>query len=172
MATTRKKAAEAEPQEQPEPKRGRGRPPHRPTAATREKVSVCCLAKMPHEQIAMALRIDADTLKKHYTYELAHGAAEKKAEIMGALMKAAKRGNVSASKALMQFDPELAPPAAEPEKVKAAAAAQAAAQEADAARAAGKAPEGKKEQQRAEALTAADGTGWGPLLNPPTSTVQ
>ena len=55
-------------------KRGRGRPPHAPTAASRRRVAVAAGGGMHHEDIATALGISDDTLRKHYAAELSAGA--------------------------------------------------------------------------------------------------
>lgn len=137
-------------------KRGRGRPPHVPTAASRRKVAVSAGGGMRHEDIALALGISAPTLLKYYGHELSSGAMERRAEVMIALHQAAKKGSSSAARAYLALTPELhAPPApaegdAKPEQPAAPKAA----------------PLGKKEQAQADAATAQQGTEWERLLQP------
>ncbi len=78
-----------------------GRPPHEPTAITKRKVETCAAGGMSQEDIAIMLRIDAKTLAKHYEEELSVGSREAKAEILEALRKQAKKGNVSAARLLL-----------------------------------------------------------------------
>lgn len=110
---------------------------------------------MRHEDIAIALGIDRKTLEKHFEAELSVGASARRLEALKGLHKAAKRGSSSAAKAYLSADPQLAAPPtpreAEPK------------------------PEvepklGKKEQQAADAATAAHGTGWADLLTPEAPT--
>lgn len=49
---------------------GKPSPTHKPTDATRAQVSALTSFGNTQEQIAAYLRIDADTLAKHYRYEL------------------------------------------------------------------------------------------------------
>jgi hypothetical protein len=67
--------------------------------------------------------------------------SDNQAKFRDALARAGLKGNVSALKQLMQMTPTLAAPPVEPEK-----------------------PKGKKEQQAADAVTAAQGTDWADLL--------
>ena len=120
--------------------RKRGRPQHRPTVKTREKVATAAGGGMAHEDIALALGISRDTLEKHYARELSVGAAEKRLEVMQALRAAAKKGRVAAIKAYLEHEPFVAPPPApEPSKPE---------------------QKGKKEQAQDAARTAQHGTDW------------
>ena len=112
---------------------------------------------MRHEDIALALGINRDTLTKYYEQELSIGAMERRAEVMQALHAAAKRGSSSAAKAYLLLEPQLAAPPA-PEGDQSAAPAAAPAAEPRPARV------GKKEQQKADAVTAQQGTDWDGLL--------
>lgn len=96
---------------------------------------------MAHEEIAVALGIHRHTLEKHYAHELSTGALNRRTEILDAMARTALKGNVSAQKAFLALTPTLAAPPLEPEK-----------------------PKGKKEQQAADAVTAADGTEWDDLI--------
>lgn len=117
------------------------RPAHKPTAATRRKVAVAAGAGMAHEEIAIGLGITRPTLSKHYEKELSQGAYEKRLEVLDAMHRMAKKGNVAAQKAYVALTPAAAaPPIPKPE------------------------PKGKKEQANDEAQTAQQGTGWADLL--------
>jgi hypothetical protein len=134
-------------------KRPRGRPEHQVTAATRRQVSIAAGGGMRHEDIAIALGISRETLRKHYITELTVVASLRRLEVLQSLHIAAKKGSTSAAKAYLANEPQLeAPPAgvgdgaaapAVPEKqVKMAT------------------PLGKKEQANADAKTAHVGTEW------------
>ena len=138
--------------------RPRGRPAHAPTAATRRQVSLAAGGGMRHEDIALAIGITRDTLTKHYPVELSTGASLRRLEVLCALHAAAKKGSSSAAKAYLAVEPQLAaPPLAEGEVAPAPAVPIPA--PAPAARVMG-----KKEQAKADAGTAAVGTGWDELL--------
>lgn len=144
----------------PVKKRGRGRPPFQPTAAQRDRVKTCAAAGMPHDELALGLGIDANTLRKHFQYELGQGALNRKQEAMDALWKLAKRGNVSALKTYInkieEYDATLIPPP--PPRITD--------EEALAAEKGEAKPEklGKKEQADADAVTAGNNTEWADLL--------
>lgn len=86
-----------------------GRPEFQPTAAQRKRVAILAAGGMAHEQIAAALRISRTTLLKHFDEELTKGAADRKAEVLDALFRAAKKGNVAAQKAFLQRAEGIAP---------------------------------------------------------------
>ena len=73
-----------------------GKPPHEPTKATRDTVSLHALVGTPQETIAGVLGIDAKTLRKHYREELDLSLAKANASIGGALFNKAKGGDTSA----------------------------------------------------------------------------
>lgn len=79
-----------------------GRPEFNPSDAQRKRVSILAAGGMAHEQIAAAIGISRTTLLKHFDGELTKGAADRKAEVLDALFKAAKKGNVAAQKAFLQ----------------------------------------------------------------------
>lgn len=119
----------------------RGRPAFKPTTVQRRMVRNAAATGMSHEEIAVALEVHRHTLEKHFADELAGGALKRQMEFRDALARAGLKGNVSALKQLLTMTPTLAAPAVEPEK-----------------------PRGKKEQQAADAVTAAEGTSWEDLL--------
>jgi len=121
------------------------RPQFKPTPALRRRVAICAGAGVAHEEIALGLGIARGTLEKHFAHELTTGAFEKRQEVIDAMFKAAKKGNVAAQKAFVALQPGIAPP---PLK-------------------GGKAPKpGKKEQANLEAACAQTGTDWQELLAP------
>lgn len=118
-----------------------GRPAFKPTVVQRRKVAVAAGAGMAHEEIALGLGISRNTLSKYFARELTTGAYEKRLEVLDAMHRTAKKGNVAAQKAYVALTPAAAaPPVPKPE------------------------PMGKKEQANADAKTAAAGTEWGDLL--------
>jgi len=148
-------------------KRGRGRPEHKPTKASRRTVSIGAGGGMRHEDIALALGINRDTLVKHYALELSTGAAMRRLEVLQAQYRAAlRKGSTSAAKAYLATEPELAAPPVQP-GAPVAAAAPVAPEPATIAKTVG-----KKEQQAADAVTAGQGTEWESLLKPGTTPVQ
>lgn len=158
-------------------KRKRGRPEHKPTSITRRKVSMAAAFGMTRQEIALAIGITDDTLRKHYARELAEGAAKKRMEILDAQFAAAKKGNVSAQKALLATAPRAGwpPPAEVQEQPKTAgdAGAPAPLEGAGGASPIGVIqPKGKKEQANETAKTAARGTVWETLLDPSKGPVQ
>lgn len=114
------------------------RKPHQPTPKTREKVAICKLGGMSDESIALALGISRPTLLKAYKAELTTVAAEKRAEVLAAMFKAAKKGNVAAQRAILART--------------------------EGGGGQGVEKLGKKEQAQAEAGKAQQGTEWADLL--------
>lgn len=149
--------------------RGRGRPEHAPTPALRRRVSIAAGGGMLHEEIALALGISRETLRKYYRQELSVEAQKRRLEVLEAVYKTARaKGTSAAAKTYLANVPEFeAPPLQEGEVPPAPTPAPAAA--APAPR-----PEklGKKEQAVADARTAADGTAWDQLLPKPGATLQ
>lgn len=113
---------------------------------------------MAEEMIALALGITRPTLQKHFMVELTTGAAVRKMEAMDALFAAAKKGNVSAIKAVVLIQSAFEPPANPDPAAPGASAGSAAPAPGPTARL------GKKEVAAAAAVTAADGTEWADLL--------
>jgi predicted transcriptional regulator len=81
----------------------RGRPTFKPTAALRRKVEELVSCGMSQDDVARALGISTPTLTKHFEEELANGTAKKRAEVIGMLYSAAKKGNVTAQKKLEEM---------------------------------------------------------------------
>ena len=73
-----------------------GRPPHLPSADTRNKVFMLSTVGTRHEDIATVLGISADTLTKYYKEELDKGRIEANASVAETLFKQAKEGNTTA----------------------------------------------------------------------------
>lgn len=115
---------------------------------------------MLHEQIAIALEISTETLRKYYEHELAVGSTQRRVDVLTAMYRAATtKGSTSAAKVYLANEPQMAVPPVPQEQPKAQPAAQ---------------PQklGKKEQAAADAVTAADGTSWGDLLPRPGVPLQ
>lgn len=120
----------------------------------RSAVAASAGGGMSHEDMALALGISRNTLEKHFESELSVGAFKKRMEVLTAMHRAAKGGNVAAQKAYMQLTPRTsAPPLA-------------------AAPVVPKPPAGKKEQAQADAQVAAVGTDWEDLLKRPSAPLQ
>lgn len=132
----------------PAAKRGPGQPPHAPTEQDRERVATLAGGGMSHEAIAMVIGVSRPTLEKHYERELSVGAFECRAEVIEAMRLAALKGNVSAAKYYLQFEPGLAAPPL-PEEAPSEGPSK---------------PLGKKAQQAEEAKTATTGSEWEGLL--------
>jgi hypothetical protein len=79
-----------------ESKAGKGRPPHLPTADTRNRVYILSTVGTRHEDIATVLSISHDTLVKYYKEELDKGRIEANASVAETLFKQAKEGNTTA----------------------------------------------------------------------------
>lgn len=82
------------------PTEGAGRPRYEPDEASRAKVSLLLAAGMPQADIARALGITEPTLRGAYVDELATGAARMRAQSLAMLYSSARKGNVSAQKAV------------------------------------------------------------------------
>lgn len=131
-----------------------GRPPFKPTQVMRRKVAIAAGGGMSETEIATALGIARGTLRKHFKEELKAGALSKRLEVLDAMHKAAKKGNVSAQRAYLSTVMAMNEPAPAP-KAKPAAP-----------------KKGKKEQAQEEAASATMGTEWDDLLPPHGAVIQ
>lgn len=109
---------------------------------------------MSHDDIAMAMGIAKMTLYKHFKHELTVGAQEKRQEVIDAMYRAAKNGNVGAARLYTALS---AVPVRNGEAVVPAEPRPAAL--------------GKKQQAQVDAVAAHRGTDWDNLLTP-SSPVQ
>jgi hypothetical protein len=136
-------------------KRGRGRPPFQPTPTQRRRVEEMVAVGMSRDEIGRALGCSVPTLEKYFEDELLNGHSRRKAELNDILFKAARKGNITAAKALRErvevaatgrenFTPAPAP-AAEPAPPK-------------------EKPIGKKEEQALAARTPDTKTPLGELM--------
>jgi hypothetical protein len=146
----------------------RGRPEHVPTLASRRKVSIAAGGGMTHEQIAMALGLHVDTLRKHYQQDLSEGANMRRMEVLQSQYQAAmKKGSTAAARTYLASLPEFEVlPQGEGEGQQAPAAPP------PPAPAPRPAALGKKEQAAADAATATHGTDWDGLLPKPGTPLQ
>lgn len=112
---------------------------------------------MLHENIAVALEISIDTLRKYYQSELAVGSTRRRMDVLQAMYRAATtKGSTSAAKVYLANEPQMAVPPL-PKESEAPAPAPASVPVA--------APKlGKKDQANLDAVTAATGTDWADLL--------
>lgn len=141
-----------------------GRPPFKVTAAMRRRVAIAAgSGQISHQQIAEGLGISRTTLYVHFQAELSVGANKHRLEVLEAMFKAAKKGNVAAAKAYLAADP---PPAVPPAMEGDDAAAGSAAGGAEELAAPKPAALGKKAQAQADAMTAHVDTPWAELLMP------
>lgn len=89
--------------EKPKAPGRRGRPSYRPSLEDRATVEEMRFVGESENTIARALGIDPDTLRKHFSEELADGHAQRRKEVIGMLFKSARSGNVSAQKKLEEM---------------------------------------------------------------------
>jgi hypothetical protein len=132
----------------------RGRPAFVPTKEQRENVAIWKAGGMTDENIARALGMDADTVKKHFAEELAAEWCKKVAKVISARFKAAVKGNVSAQTKFL-------------ETARAVGAESRLQQPNESGRKPRVVPIGKKEAADEAAKTAGLGTEWGQDLQPP-----
>jgi hypothetical protein len=78
----------------------RGRPLFKPTPKQRRVVEQMVSVGESKATIARALRVDEDTLGKHFADELLNGRARRRLEVTDLLFANARKGNVSAQKHL------------------------------------------------------------------------
>ena len=140
------------------PRRRSGRPAYAPTFTDRRKVEERRAAGMSVAQIAVSMRIDRQTLEKHFAEEIEFGHSRRRGEVVDMLFQAARKGNVSALKALERMT-DLS--SVEQAWMKTAAKAAEAKERAEAK----PAKVGKKEQEQVAAKTAEVGTGWSDLVH-------
>ena len=76
-------------------KNKRGRPPHLANATTRAKVYNLSIVGTRHEDIALVMGINNNTLTKYYSDELEKGRIEANAAVAGTLYEKAKQGDTS-----------------------------------------------------------------------------
>ena len=74
-------------------KNKRGRPPHLANATTRKKVFNLSIVGTRHEDIALVMGINNNTLTKYYSDELEKGRIEANAAVAGTLYEKAKQGD-------------------------------------------------------------------------------
>lgn len=128
----------------PEPKKKMGRPPHQPTARSREQVEVLVAIGNTVEEIGLVLGIHGDTLQLHYADELATGRFKVNQRIVENLIRQALKDDIRAFPAIKFYMnckmgwSEYAP---SPKDL------------------------GKKEQAQIIAETAEAGTGWAHLVH-------
>jgi hypothetical protein len=72
-----------------------GRPPHKPTDATRQTVSLHATVGTRQEVIAEILGISTDSLQRHYRSELDTSREKANASVGGALFKKAMSGDTA-----------------------------------------------------------------------------
>lgn len=129
----------------------RGPLPFRPTKKQRRQVETLVAGGISEPAIAAEIGICQNTLRKHFGDELAMGHDRARARVLLRLDRESEAGNVSASKHLDQ---------------KFAVAAAAARFTAPESQAKGS-KLGKKQQAKADAQEAGEGTAWGDDLKPP-----
>ena len=76
-------------------------PTFRPSAAQRENVEIMMLLGESEEAIAKVIGCSRPTLRKHFADELANGRARKRLEVGRAMLEAARQGNASAARRLL-----------------------------------------------------------------------
>ncbi len=119
----------------------------KPTQAQRDDVELMVVAGMSQQAIAKALGTDKETLEKHFRLELDDGVGRKHLEVLGMLHAAAKKGNVSAQKKLLEVTDQKKAAAQLEKHIPV------------------RLQPGKKEQAAQEAQTAGEGTKWQGFLH-------
>jgi DNA-binding CsgD family transcriptional regulator len=76
----------------------RGRPEHKPTVKSQARVASMAGGGMSQDEIAAALRIDRNTLAKHYKDDLTSGAAQRREEVLEVVRREALDGNLPAAR--------------------------------------------------------------------------
>lgn len=75
----------------------KGRPAHKVTEENQKIVMRLSALGVPFEDIALKLRISADTLTKYYKEQLDEGRIDANSAIAGTLFQQAKQGNTAAA---------------------------------------------------------------------------
>jgi hypothetical protein len=70
---------------------------HEPTQQDRDTARRLSALGVPHEDIALRLKISSDTLVKYYQEELDEGRIDANSAIAGTLFNKAKKGNTAAA---------------------------------------------------------------------------
>jgi len=70
---------------------------HEPTQQDRDTARRLSALGVPHEDIALRLKISSDTLVKYYQEELDEGRIDANSTIAGTLFNQAKKGNTAAA---------------------------------------------------------------------------
>lgn len=128
---------------------GRGRPQFKPTPTLRRKVEQNISCGMSKDECARSIGCSTPTLEKYFATEISDAVANKRSELIGMLFKAARKGNVTAQKQLVEMN-----------RV-------ASAQEAVDPRPTRPARLGKKEEAAIAAQTAGEDSAWGEDLQVP-----
>jgi hypothetical protein len=74
--------------------------PHKPTNRLRKRVCLLVAAGMSEPEVATALKMARETLRKYYADDLLNGRASFRRELLEMLETAARKGNVTAMKHL------------------------------------------------------------------------
>ena len=144
----------------PDPTSKRGRKPFVPTAKQRDRVMLLSAGGLTEPAIAAVIGICERTLRNCFKAELEVGCGVKRAQNLERLEAAAKKGNVSAMKALAAaFDR-----GEHQERI----AGETAAARRERAEAAVRERMSKRQLEQRDALTAGQDTDWGTDLMPPT----
>jgi hypothetical protein len=133
-----------------------GRKPFAPDRETREKVSLLVAVGTAPDDIAKVVGITTPTLRKHFAEELATAATRKRAEVLMDMMRAAKKGNVTAQRELLELIDNAALSDLETKFRMTNLESPLPKQKEE--------PTGKKIQQALDAQTAPEGTEWANLL--------
>lgn len=94
-------AAKAKKQRRRRPSPSRGRPAYEPNMTDRETVTLLVADNWKQDDIAAVIGVSTPTLTKAFANEIHTGALKKRAETLRLLNSAAKRGNVTAQRALL-----------------------------------------------------------------------
>jgi hypothetical protein len=140
--------------------RKRGPAPLRPTAAQRRDAQLLMAGGIGEEGIAAIFQLSVNCLRKHFADELLHGRAQKRAENLRRLERAAEEGAVTAMRVL-----QLVYDKAEAREQHAR---ESAAERRERAEAAVRQRVSKRQLLERDALTAGLDSDWGDDLLPPS----